>query len=933
MMDSNNLDGLEFDGEEVLCRVCGDKASGYHYGVHACEGCKGFFRRSIQQKLKYRPCVRNQQCNITRVNRNRCQYCRLKKCIASGMSRDAVRFGRVPKKEKAKIQEQMQKLKSQSTSGELAKLLEMDISFSKLVLDAYRTMSCATIGHMVQEGKDMPNKNLPFVDCVQKRVMEISFNLFVYQVCPLHSTRAHMINNGHNIEINKSGQNNNDKMELFTTSIQIVVEFAKKIPGFLLLCVEDQITLLKGAVFEVLLLQFSQLFDTDSKSTITAAGQCYRMDSRKSYREGSLMDSMISFAAQINGFNLKREETAMLCALVLTAPVFLFKGAVFEVLLLQFSQLFDTDSKSTITAAGQCYRMDSRKSYREGSLMDSMISFAAQINGFNLKREETAMLCALVLTAPDHPGLRNPDMIDAIQNRISCELHTILLLNHPKDQALHGKLLKLIPDLRTLNALHSQKLLDTDYQHLQGQHQATSVSEPLPEQCRDIEMKEDRAAIPEIVHKNEQNQQNTTQASDIKPSPCMYGKKNNGGFLVELEESVSTGFLSTGGNPFQDRRTLQSDERQQNLINRDNDQGLPSNFHGKKFGSAVSQGSDLRKKLTTKLLQKLNGELTASSGQHQQWQSQDATNSETNLWEQRDKMYPSTALPRSNVLKNNQDNFTEVMSEEGQNSDSVKKRLIIKRMPLLCNALSTPLPIVFNETNRFIQGPSCSSDGAQNHQMPSTLRQNQENGSNYNMGPPGNGAASPDLMKGSSANPAVIPSAKQMQVSYSNTGVVQQNLPQCDTYACQSLHEKLKHTSNSFRENRNIPFGSHCKNADDSRTVKQRTSYQGHMLYDSRKASQFYNSTKDWDGKQTFLTEDPNFVPKFDEGKVDYCNELHYFPEMNTVSATSDCHKHVHPNLMRYNNYDGSSDPMKLKNLFPKVVNQEFTNSYFMQYH
>ncbi|KAH8852376.1 Nuclear hormone receptor family member nhr-41 [Schistosoma japonicum] len=77
------------------CRVCGDKASGRHYGVVSCEGCKGFFKRSIRGHVSY-VCRSEQNCLVNKAYRNRCQYCRLQKCLAVGMRSEAVQNERRP---------------------------------------------------------------------------------------------------------------------------------------------------------------------------------------------------------------------------------------------------------------------------------------------------------------------------------------------------------------------------------------------------------------------------------------------------------------------------------------------------------------------------------------------------------------------------------------------------------------------------------------------------------------------------------------------------------------------------------------------------------------------------------------------------------------------------------------------------------------------
>lgn len=118
-------------GPSLQCRVCGDSSSGKHYGIYACNGCSGFFKRSVRRRLIYRwaragPCqgalllrrgsgghvwgrpvqsprssttltprlptcrcqVGAGMCPVDKAHRNQCQACRLKKCLQAGMNQD-----------------------------------------------------------------------------------------------------------------------------------------------------------------------------------------------------------------------------------------------------------------------------------------------------------------------------------------------------------------------------------------------------------------------------------------------------------------------------------------------------------------------------------------------------------------------------------------------------------------------------------------------------------------------------------------------------------------------------------------------------------------------------------------------------------------------------------------------------------------------------
>uniref|UniRef100_T1JFA6 Hepatocyte nuclear factor 4 n=1 Tax=Strigamia maritima TaxID=126957 RepID=T1JFA6_STRMM len=72
-----------------FCAICGDRATGKHYGAASCDGCKGFFRRSVRKNHMY-SCRFERNCLVDKDKRNQCRYCRLKKCFRAGMKKEAV---------------------------------------------------------------------------------------------------------------------------------------------------------------------------------------------------------------------------------------------------------------------------------------------------------------------------------------------------------------------------------------------------------------------------------------------------------------------------------------------------------------------------------------------------------------------------------------------------------------------------------------------------------------------------------------------------------------------------------------------------------------------------------------------------------------------------------------------------------------------------
>nr|XP_058164917.1 peroxisome proliferator-activated receptor alpha isoform X3 [Dasypus novemcinctus] len=272
-------------GLNIECRICGDKASGYHYGVHACEGCKGFFRRTIRLKLAYDKCDRS--CKIQKKNRNKCQYCRFHKCLSVGMSHNAIRFGRMPRSEKAKLKAEILTCEHDVDDSATADLK----SLARRIHEAYLKSF---------------SMNKPFVI----HDMET--------LCMAEKTLvAKMVANGI--------QNKEAEVRIFhccqCTSVEAVTElteFAKSIPGFANLDLNDQVTLLKYGVYEAIFAMLSSVMNKDGMLVAYGNGFITR-EFLKSLRKPfcDIMEPKFDFAMKFNALELDDSDISLFVAAII----------------------------------------------------------------------------------------------------------------------------------------------------------------------------------------------------------------------------------------------------------------------------------------------------------------------------------------------------------------------------------------------------------------------------------------------------------------------------------------------------------------------------------------------------------------------------------------------------------------------------------------
>ncbi|XP_046390481.1 ecdysone receptor isoform X3 [Ischnura elegans] len=291
--------------QEELCLVCGDRASGYHYNALTCEGCKGFFRRSITKNAVYQ-CKYGNNCEIDMYMRRKCQECRLKKCLSVGMRPECVvpEYQCQVKREAKKAQKDKDKPNSTTNGSPEMKDPEtkvMRIFDEKPQAQAGSPAAVNGVKPVSPEQEELIHR-LVYFQNEYEQPSEEDLKRITNQ--PSDGEDASDLRFRHITEIT-------------ILTVQLIVEFAKRLPGFDKLLREDQIALLKACSSEVMMLRMARRYDVQTDSIVFANNQPYSRDSYSLAGMGETIEDLLRFCRQMYAMKVDNAEYALLTAIVI----------------------------------------------------------------------------------------------------------------------------------------------------------------------------------------------------------------------------------------------------------------------------------------------------------------------------------------------------------------------------------------------------------------------------------------------------------------------------------------------------------------------------------------------------------------------------------------------------------------------------------------
>ncbi|XP_052831468.1 nuclear hormone receptor FTZ-F1 beta [Octopus bimaculoides] len=301
------------------CPICSDKVSGYHYGIFSCESCKGFFKRTVQNKKVYQ-CHQKNCCEINVYNRKKCPACRFNKCLESGMLLEAIRLDRTrggrssydgcsPHGRTRDIvdKQKLQKLTTVKPNShhQQQQHSQRSVTIPNMAIQKVGQNKASQLVAILSRNSSSDDKK-PFVPQILTDIMNLESLL-----CDDEPNTQILL---------EDPTSYTSLMQITEDRLYKIVRWARNLSQFASISTDDQILLLQNCWSDLLLLECCYRSKEKPSEIRLAQGATLSVKTAKSLGLGSVVSMVVELAEQLNRLKVDLYEFVGLKVLVLITP-------------------------------------------------------------------------------------------------------------------------------------------------------------------------------------------------------------------------------------------------------------------------------------------------------------------------------------------------------------------------------------------------------------------------------------------------------------------------------------------------------------------------------------------------------------------------------------------------------------------------------------